>query len=289
MPSTYAHYQFGQEVQKKLPEELSSIISHHMPLYQIGLHGPDILFYYHALFPNSVNHMAYRIHEKKASYFIRKSLVTLKSLSNPEAGLAYMFGFICHFALDSECHSYIEFKVRQNGITHTEIETDFDRRLLLNAGKDPVRTCLTGHIHPSPEDCEIIAAFFPYITPKQIARSLSSMIHYHWLLLAPGKIKRFFVLLLLRLTGNYKEMHGLLMTKQPRAGCEDSTRELLKRSRHAIPIALQLCENYYNVFCEMDVLSQRFYRTFEADSTEVRQYENQLKEPISYEEPIKAN
>ena len=141
MPSTYAHYQFGQEVQKKLPEELSSIISHHMPLYQIGLHGPDILFYYHALFPNSVNHMAYRIHEKKASYFIRKSLVTLKSLSNPEAGLAYMFGFICHFALDSECHSYIEFKIRQNGITHTEIETDFDRRLLLDAGKDPVRTC----------------------------------------------------------------------------------------------------------------------------------------------------
>lgn len=281
MPSTYAHYSFGKEVQKKLPEELASIITHHLSLYQIGLHGPDILFYYHALFPNSVNQMGFRIHEKKASYFIRKSLVTLKNLSNPEAGLAYMFGFICHFALDSECHSYIEFKIRQSGITHTEIETDFDRRLLQDAGKKPEYTCLTNHIHPSPENCEIIAAFFPYITPKQIARSLSSMIHYNRLLLAPNKIKRFFVLLLLRLTGNYKEMHGLLMPKQTRAGCEDSTRELLKRSRHAVPIALELCENYYNVFCEMDVLSQRFYRTFGADSTEVKQYENQLKEPIS--------
>ncbi|MCM1494550.1 MAG: zinc dependent phospholipase C family protein [Bacteroides sp.] len=281
MPSTYAHYRFGQEVQKKLPEELVSIISHHMSLYHIGLHGPDILFYYHALFPNAVNQMGFHIHEKKASYFIRKSLHTLKGLSNPEAGLAYMLGFICHFVLDSECHSYIEFKIRQSGITHTEIETDFDRRLLQDAGKAPERTCLTSHIQPSREDCEIIAAFFPYITPRQISRSLSSMIHYNRLLLAPNKLKRFWVLLLLRLTGNYTEMHGLLMPKQARTGCEDSTRELLKRSKHAVPIAQQLCENYYNVFCEMDILSQRFHRTFGADSTEIKQYENQLKEPLS--------
>lgn len=273
MPSTYAHYTFGQEVRKQLPKELSTIISHHLPLYQIGLHGPDILFYYHALFPNPVNRMGFRIHEKRASYFIRKSLVTLRNLPNPEAGLAYMLGFICHFALDSECHSYIEYKIQQSGITHTEIETDFDRRLLLNAAKDPQRTCLTRHIHPSPEDCEIIAAFFPYITSRQIARSLASMIHYNRLLLAPRQIKRYFVTLLLRLTGNYKEMHGMIMPKQARAGCEDSTRELLKLSRHALPLAVQLCENYYNVFCEMDILSQRFYRTFGADPLEMKKYE----------------
>lgn len=280
MPSTYAHYKFGQDVRKQLPEELYSVISHHMSLYQIGLHGPDILFYYHALFPNTVNRLGFRLHEKKAVYFIRKSLATLRSMANPEAGLAYMLGFICHFALDSECHGYIEYKIHGSSITHTEIETNLDRRLLQNAGKDPERTCLTSHIRPSSEDCEVIAAFFPSITKRQVARSLSSMLHYNRLFLAPHRLKRSIILFLLRLTGNYKEMHGLLMPKQACPECEDSTRELLKRSRGAIPVAVQLCENYYNAYCEMDVLSQRFHRTFGPDSVELEKYEKSQKETI---------
>lgn len=268
---------------RRLPEELTSIISHHRSLYQIGLHGPDILFYYHALFPNRVNRLGFRIHEKKAAYFIRKSLITLKNLSNPEAGLAYMLGFICHFALDSECHSYVEFKIRQSGMTHTEIETDFDRRLLQDAGKDPARTCLTTHICPSTDDCEIIASFFPYITKKQIARSLSSMVRYNRLLLVPNRLKRLWVVFLLCLTGNYKEMHGLLMTGKARPGCEDSTGELRKRSNAAVPVAVLLCENYYNVFCEMDILSRRFHRTFGSDSEEVKKYEKQKEESCPHE------
>ena len=46
MPSTYAHYRFGQEVLKELPNDIKKIIIENKELYDIGLHGPDILFYY---------------------------------------------------------------------------------------------------------------------------------------------------------------------------------------------------------------------------------------------------
>ena len=49
MPSTYAHFRFGQEVYKELLPKCRTVIDAFRPLYDIGLHGPDILFYYHAL------------------------------------------------------------------------------------------------------------------------------------------------------------------------------------------------------------------------------------------------
>lgn len=47
MPSTYAHYRMGQEVIKQVSAPARDIIMKHKQLYDIGLHGPDILFYYH--------------------------------------------------------------------------------------------------------------------------------------------------------------------------------------------------------------------------------------------------
>ena len=49
MPTTYAHYKFGKEVLSALPRPLQNSIEAHRELFDIGLHGPDILFYYNAL------------------------------------------------------------------------------------------------------------------------------------------------------------------------------------------------------------------------------------------------
>ena len=55
MPSTYAHYRIGQEVYGKLEGEPKKIIEKYKELYDIGLHGPDILFYYKPLYEHPVN------------------------------------------------------------------------------------------------------------------------------------------------------------------------------------------------------------------------------------------
>ena len=49
MPTTYAHYKFGKEVISALPRPLQSAIENHRELFDIGVHGPDILFYYYPL------------------------------------------------------------------------------------------------------------------------------------------------------------------------------------------------------------------------------------------------
>ena len=49
MPSTYAHQHFGNLVFDKLPEKLQEEIAPYRGLYNIGLQGPDIFFYYKPL------------------------------------------------------------------------------------------------------------------------------------------------------------------------------------------------------------------------------------------------
>ena len=47
MPSTYAHRRFGTNVLEHLPDELRAQLEQNRELYDIGLHGPDLLFYWH--------------------------------------------------------------------------------------------------------------------------------------------------------------------------------------------------------------------------------------------------
>ena len=48
MPSTYAHYKFGQEIRHKLTRKEKQIIDEFPDYFNIGLHGPDILNRYEA-------------------------------------------------------------------------------------------------------------------------------------------------------------------------------------------------------------------------------------------------
>lgn len=74
---------------------------------------------------------------------------------------AYIYGFICHFALDRECHGYIDEKIASSGVSHAEIEAEFDRALLVKDGYDPVEKKLTEHIQPVVHNARIISRFFP--------------------------------------------------------------------------------------------------------------------------------
>ena len=63
MPSTYAHRRFGADVLARLPEELRDKIEPYRALYDLGLHGPDLLFYYKALQSNHVSRLGGAMHE----------------------------------------------------------------------------------------------------------------------------------------------------------------------------------------------------------------------------------
>lgn len=258
MPSTYAHYVFGKQVLAALPERYAKIIRENRALYDTGVHGPDLLFYYKPLGNNAVNAIGFGMHARPVEKFFIPAAEILKKDAR---GTAYVLGFICHFALDSACHSYIENKIRLSGVTHTEIESEFDRSILLREGKDPLSACLTAHICAKKENAEIIAPFFS-ISPKQAEKALRSMVFYNNLLRAPHAPKRFLVNLALRFSGNYREMHGMMIAKKPISACEDSNLRLQKLFDKAVPEAVSLIGNFMGYVGGENALSKKFEETF---------------------------
>lgn len=259
MPSTYAHYRFGQEVFAALPEELSVTIGKNRALYDIGLHGPDLLFYYKPLGSNAVNRIGFGIHAEPAKNFFLPAAELLRAGS--DASAAYAYGFVCHFALDSACHSYIENKIRLSHVTHTEIESEFDRYLLAEEGKDPLSADLTAHIAANEENARVIAPFFG-VTEKEALKALRSMIFYNGLLRAPHQPKRGIVNFVLRLSGNYKEMHGMMIAKKPIDACRDSNMRLFKLFGKAVPEAVSLIRGFVGYVNGQNALPAAFEDTF---------------------------
>ncbi len=262
MPSTYAHYVFGKQMLERFPRQLAEIARDRRELYDIGLHGPDILFYYHPLRLNKVNKVGFGTHEKTGrEFFTRAKEACLRSFDR-EGATAYVLGFLCHFALDTECHSYIENKIAVSNVRHTEIESEFDRMLLEKQGIDPLSAKLTGHIVASKRNAETIAPFFAGVTDQQVLKSLRSMLRISELLRAPHACKRFFVETVLHLSGNYREMHGMMMAKKPIEACRDSNLRLEKLMRKAQDLCVKLAENFMRFLKGEEPLCDTFDRTF---------------------------
>lgn len=81
MPSTYAHDRFGRQVFSLLPDRLKTLISPHMDLFYLGLHGPDLLFCYHPLSSNPVSSVGYQMHDVSGFRFFSLACNILKENS----------------------------------------------------------------------------------------------------------------------------------------------------------------------------------------------------------------
>lgn len=269
MPSTYAHYRLGQEVFRSLPEEIKEILIHHKELYDIGLHGPDILFYYKPFFANKVNQTGFGMHNEPARKFFESAGKIVRDKCGEEAYLAYIYGFICHFVLDSECHGYIDEKIASSGVSHTEIEVEFDRDLLIKDGQNALSYPLTEHIIPSEENAAIIKEFFPGITKEEVKASLESMKKFNKLLLAPRRGKRLLIYGVLAVTGNYREMHGLLVNYNANPKCADSTEKLNRLYVTAVRESIRLITAYEASVQQKISLDSRYRLTFGSKDTDL--------------------
>ena len=264
MPTTYAHYKFGGEVIGALPRPLQSAIENNRELFDFGVHGPDLLFYYKALVSNPVNRQGYELHERPADVFFRHAAEVVGKASDPAAARAYIYGFICHFALDSECHNYIEKMIQVSGISHSEIEMEFDRMLLTEDFINPVRYLGTRHIRPTIENARVIAPFFQDLTPEMVKKALSSMIFYHKLLLAPNPGKRKVLFGGMKVAGLYSSMKGMVMSLAPNPACRDYCLLLKNRFAGAVPLAASLIIQYQKKLFQGGELPKRFHQTFGA-------------------------
>ena len=269
MPTTYAHYRLGEEVRKKVSSSVQEIINNNLQLFHFGVHGPDHLFYYNPLRGTWVGRIGSKTHEEPAKkIFTRAARVIYKS-DNRNAHSAYVYGYLCHFAMDYVCHGYIGEQMEEKGLSHYEIEAEYDRRLLTIDGyTNPVEVCVTNHLCPSIENAKVITDFYEGITVKQVYQSLKGMSFYLNLLRAPSKGMRRLLFMAMKMVGMYKKMGGLVMNYEEDPKCSETTDELVKRFRLSVELAIELITEYERYLQQGGALSDTFCYNFESERCE---------------------
>ena len=74
-------------------------------------------------------------HHEPAREFFKRAFKVFQVQKNKGAACAYLAGFMTHFILDSTCHPYVRKRIKETGISHTEIETDWDFQVLQKPGE----------------------------------------------------------------------------------------------------------------------------------------------------------
>jgi len=188
MPATYAHYRFGAQMLSRMPADLGRTAKRHRRLFDVGLHGPDLLLYYKPAVHTHIGKLGSKFHRQTGREFFSRVCRNLR-LEPSEPGQAYLYGVLCHYALDAHCHPLVA-KASEEGIaSHVRIETEFDRFLLEMDGK-PGRTPLTKHMVLTAPECEIVSRFYPGIAPNHIREGLNGMVRIRKALELPeGRIR----------------------------------------------------------------------------------------------------
>ncbi len=228
MPTTYAHYRFGDKCINTLPNNLKEIINNNREIFNYGVHGPDIFFYYNCLKHNSINQMGSDMHEDSYRHLLEKIKPNYLSNTNDRnAKLSYLLGFTCHFTLDSYCHGYIEIKEATSKVSHNKIESQFDRYLLIQDGYNPVKKKVTFSLKPNKQMAKDISELFGDIDEKTVYKTLADQRLYLNLLKDNSKPKRFLLNTVMDLA-HVDSFKDLLITENNDERCSDAVLRLNK-------------------------------------------------------------
>ena len=236
MPTTYTHYSFGREVLPLLPEAMQQRIAANRSIWSFGLHGPDIFFYRNPFVKNPVSRIGWEMHTQSGEKVLRRFA---RLDDGSDRSFAYLAGFLCHFALDSTCHAYIDAQ-KAHGVSHSLLETELDRHFLLKDGLDPVTHDPASHLHPSGEAARAIARFYPQATECEVEQALKEMVLYLRLLTAKTAPKRKLLDGAFRVLKAQDSFGGMVMPRKPVPACQPMVRHLLELYRQSIPLAVEL-------------------------------------------------
>ncbi|MCD8083041.1 MAG: zinc dependent phospholipase C family protein [Clostridiales bacterium] len=145
MPGFTTHYILGMKAYNDMPaNQLKSVIAKYRWLYQLGLQGPDMFFYYipilrHRDFRNVGSYMhEHHIRDFFDTYL--RHMDAIQSRQQREECLSYFCGYLNHYVGDSICHPYVYGRIghdtahptgRIHG-QHAALENDIDAILLMH-------------------------------------------------------------------------------------------------------------------------------------------------------------
>lgn len=126
MPAFYAHERFGKKVWQQTGDLKGSEPG-------IIIHSSDwtsrsgYFFFYRLYTNNKVSKYGTDMHAVSAYPFFLQALEVVRKEGRETKEYAYLLGFLCHYILDSESHSYVDEMIRKTGVEHVEIEEEFEK------------------------------------------------------------------------------------------------------------------------------------------------------------------
>lgn len=174
MPSSYAHYQFGAQVLPVLPADIRLPVQRYRTLFDLGLQGPDFFFYYKLGKDTPVKQLARKYHHRSGRAVFGE---ICRNLGNPADGeLAYLYGLLGHYCLDSLCHPLVHEIVGDDSLAHNALESEFERFLMERSGVRKPHSYNRGvHLKCGKAQAEVISRFYPEAGPAQIKEGLNTM------------------------------------------------------------------------------------------------------------------
>ena len=254
MPTTYTHWRFGDKCIKTLPEDLQEIINNNREIFDFGVHGPDIFFYYNSLKYNDINQYGHDLHEIFFKDTLEKMKPLYKACDDKEAALSYLLGFCAHFTLDSYCHGYIDMVAESGLVSHGKIESQLDRYFLIKDGYDPNKQSVTFSLKPSKKLGHVIGQLFPEQGEKVCTKTIKDQLFYLNMLRDDSKLKRALLMKVMDIA-NVKSFKELLLTDKNDPRCKATNERLNKyfkvANRHYPILATNLVK-YLNDEEELD-------------------------------------
>ncbi len=245
MPANYAHYYYGELIKEKIKENESiySIIHNNLNEFEIGLHGPDVLFYCNPFKKNEINTYGNNLHDEKAlNFFLKAKEIYLKG-SEKDAELSYLFGFLCHYVLDMNCHPLVEDYIPKENASHYEIESSLDRHILKLNNKNPLKENLTSHFIYKEETAKILAQYFN-ISFKDAKKSIKEMKLIGKIIVLPHKFQRKIVNFLLKIL-KAQSFNNILVPFEDNLKCKESDKVITKKLLSCVDEGKDLIINYY--------------------------------------------
>ena len=265
MPAIFAHDLFGRNVFMKLDQEIKEIIRRNRDCFYLGVQGPDVLFFYRPWGKNPVNQKGYRYHERPAAEIFAHGLEVMRC-ENDEAKKAalkaYLLGFACHFALDHSLHGEIGHQEHVTGFTHAEIETELDRRLLIQAEMNPVRAYTACHLKNTDMTQYVVMRVLKE-GQAEAKEAICSFKLITRLFINTGELFKKFLGVLMERLGCYDKYYGMVMKKRPTDGLDAATDLLEDMFLHTVPLGVKMVEGLYSSMKKQDLLPDVFWGNFE--------------------------
>lgn len=178
MPANYSFHRFGAEALHSLPPQQQRPIQRFRRLYNGGVHGADLFFYFRPMIQSPVGELYHTYHSMTGQEFFTQACELLKQ--NPsEGGMACLYGLLANYCLSTQLAPLFREAMANGTVSRTELEVEMDRSLLCLDGKTPAHEQdVSASLKMTRGECVTVALFFPPVTAANAYAAYRSMMFW---------------------------------------------------------------------------------------------------------------